>query len=175
MKFLEYIVEENTHEHKQFLSLAYNYAHMHSQDFSTHVGSCLVHKLSNSVALGTNRIPEQFNSTISPGELTRENKNQYLKHSEYFSILEAKLKNIPIKESTLYLNWFPCYDCAELITQNKIPKLVFHADMIFKTPLDWESSLEKAYQHLVNEGVQLAYYKGKLGVLARIREEDWIA
>lgn len=176
MEFLENIIQENTTKNKELLKEAYAFAETNSHDNSTRVGVVAVSKINKTKVYGANAVPNYESKEDVPEKLLeRPLKYNAIKHAEENMILSSKEKGINLEESTVYLNWFPCYNCANLLTNSKISKLVFHFDMVDKTPKEWKTDLKKAYNHLKTKGIEMTYVKGTLGVPARMREKDWKA
>ena len=55
---------------------------------------------------------------------TRENKNLYTAHAEFNVVALSAREGVALKGATLYSNLHPCYECAKLIIQAGIVRVV---------------------------------------------------
>ncbi len=175
MKFLEEITKDNSEINRYILTILYDYARAHSDDSATHIGAAITQDDMNEFYCATNMITQMRRKDIQPCMLRHPAKKRFIKHAEHNIFVEARKQNIQIEGATIYSNGFPCMDCAELLTKNKIGRLVFHKDMVLRTPKDEKSNLYEAYEHLNKNYINMHYYEGTLGVPARMGEEEWDA
>lgn len=118
-----------------FISLAH-VSSLRSKDPSTQVGACIVDKKNRIVSLGYNGFPmgcsdEEFPWTKNSDD-PLENKYAYVVHAEANAILNS---NSDVKGCTLYVTMFPCNECAKLIIQSGIEKVIYTND---KYHDDWK-------------------------------------
>lgn len=101
-----------------------------SKDPNTQVGSCIVNSKNRIIGVGYNGMPNGCSDDILPwGKDVVASKSKYavVVHSEVNSIVNViDFKELP--ESTLYCTLFPCNECAKLIIQSGIKKVVFLSD-----------------------------------------------
>ena len=102
-------------------------ASLRSKD-TTKVGSVLV--LNNKiVGVGFNGFPSGVDETLFPK--TREGKwidtkYPYTIHSELNAIINSTIHDIT--GASLYVNLFPCNECAKIIVQKKIKEVIYLSD-----------------------------------------------
>lgn len=121
-----------------FMSVAFLSA-MRSKDPSTQVGACIVNKEKKIVGIGYNGFPNgcddddlpwaRESSTGSP----LDTKYPYVCHAEMNAILNKN--STDVKGCTIYVALFPCNECAKLIIQSGISRVVYCSD---KYNLDWK-------------------------------------
>lgn len=102
-----------------------------SKDPSTQVGSCIVSKDKRILSIGYNGTP----NGIDDNEFTWEREGEYLKtkypyviHSEINSIVNFRGNSRELEGATIYVTLFPCNECAKMIIQSGIKKVVFLSD-----------------------------------------------
>lgn len=103
-----------------------------SKDPSTQVGACIVNENGLLISSGYNGTPNAWNDDEFPwennvDEIGEENtKYPYVIHAEMNSI--ANYKGFELKNSTMYVTLFPCSNCAKLIIQSGIKRLIYLND-----------------------------------------------
>lgn len=102
-----------------------------SKDPSTIVGACIV-KDNRIVSTGYNGLTESMSDDEAPwnsiGELTGElekTKNPWVLHAERNAVYNYRGPLADFQGSTLYVTFFPCYECAKTIVQVGIKKVVW--------------------------------------------------
>lgn len=99
-----------------------------SKDPKTKVGSCLVND-KRLLSIGYNGAPRGFPDYIIPkesnSEILLENKNSYMVHSELNAILNYGGSLQDLQGSTLYVTVSPCHECAKIIIQVGIKRVVY--------------------------------------------------
>ncbi len=136
-----------------------------SKDPSTQVGACIVNEQNVIVGLGYNGFPRGCHDDELPwcreGE-TLETKYAYVVHAEANAIMNA---NSSVKGCRLYVNLFPCNECAKAIIQGGIKEVIYtsdkYADMdIFKAARKmFETSGVKLRQYLPKHQIKLSKRK----------------
>lgn len=96
-----------------------------SKDPSTQVGACIVNNENKIVGIGYNGFP----NGISDDDLTWERKGNFL-DTKYAYVCHAELNAImncilSPKDCTLYVTLFPCNECAKLVIQSGIKKIIY--------------------------------------------------
>lgn len=102
---------------------------MRSKDPSTQTGACIVNDDKKIVSVGYNGATVGMSDDIFPwdslGEKTNDlltTKNPWVVHAELNAILNSPA---PLKNTTLYVTFFPCNECAKAIVQAGIKKVVY--------------------------------------------------
>ena len=104
-----------------------------SKDPSTQVGACIVSEDGRVLSIGYNGTPNNWNDDVFPWDnntkLGEENtKYPYVIHAEMNAITNYKGSIKDFKNSTIYVTLFPCSNCAKLIAQSGIKKVVYLID-----------------------------------------------
>jgi dCMP deaminase len=101
---------------------------MRSKDPSTQVGACIVNDENVVVGLGYNGFPRGCHDDNLPwcreGE-TLESKYAYVVHAEANAIMNA---NDNVAGCRIYVNLFPCNECAKMIIQSGIKEVIYVSD-----------------------------------------------
>lgn len=101
---------------------------MRSKDPSTQVGACIVNDDNVIVGLGYNGFPRGCHDDNLPwcreGE-TLDTKYAYVVHAEANAIMNA---NDSVSGCRIYVNLFPCNECAKMIIQSGIKEVVYVSD-----------------------------------------------
>ena len=107
---------------------------MRSKDPSTQVGACIVNN-NKIIGIGYNGFPLGCSDDILPwgkkSENELETKYPYVCHAEMNAILNKN--NQSLKNCTIYVSLFPCNECAKLIIQSGIKKIIYLSDKYNKT------------------------------------------
>jgi dCMP deaminase len=164
--------------HKKFLRLAYQQAWNNSDDPLTKTGAVLV-KDGEVIAQAENhfpkgiKYPEKFNGDNDPKERTWILK--HIVHAEPAVVHAAAKKGVSTEGTTIYMPWIPCTQCALVIIDAGIKKLIGHKQMIMKTPPYWYETCCAAIDILKKGGVELLIYDGKIGDCKALMEEhgEW--
>ncbi len=99
-----------------------------SKDPNTRVGACIVNERKRIVAVGYNGFPYGCDDNVYSWEREGEfldTKYPYVVHAEANAILNATTQ---LFNCTLYVNLFPCNECAKLIIQSGIKEIVYVSD-----------------------------------------------
>lgn len=98
-----------------------------SKDPSTQVGACIVRN-NKILSIGYNGFPIGCNDSIYPWNKDGEwvdTKYPYVCHAELNAILNS---NNNLEDSVIYVNLFPCNECAKAIIQSGIREVVYLSD-----------------------------------------------
>lgn len=96
-----------------------------SKDPKTQVGAVIVDPKNNHiVSIGYNGLP--YGTDDNEYYWNDENKHQYVVHAEANAILNATTENL--EGDILYVTMFPCNECAKLLAQKRIKKVVYLDD-----------------------------------------------
>ena len=101
-----------------------------SKDPSTQTGACIVNDDNKIISIGynglTNGMDDDNFTWASKGELTGNlftTKNPWVVHAEVNAILNSHLDDL--KNATMYVTLFPCNECAKVIIQSGIKKIIY--------------------------------------------------
>ena len=115
-----------------FMNIAF-LAAKRSKDPKTQVGAALVDSENKILSIGYNGAPIGMDDDLFPwdsiGEQTGnllEIKNTFVVHAEANAISNFSGNKSRLEGSTLYVTLFPCNECAKLIVQKKIKRVVYH-------------------------------------------------
>lgn len=101
---------------------------LRSKDPNTQVGACIVNNDKKIVSCGYNGAPTGFSDDIMPwnreGEFIN-TKYPYVCHAELNAILNS---NCDLRGTTIYVDLFPCHECAKAIIQSGIKKVIYLSD-----------------------------------------------
>ncbi|RNA16278.1 deoxycytidylate deaminase [Brachionus plicatilis] len=103
-----------------------------SKDPNTQVGACIVNEENKIVGIGYNGFPKNCSDDLLPWSRSSPNgsildtKYPFVCHAEMNAILNKNEANL--KNCTIYVSMFPCNDCAKLIIQSGIKRVVFLCD-----------------------------------------------
>ena len=104
---------------------------MRSKDPSTQVGACIVDKDKRILSIGYNGAPNGFDDDSFPWDRVGnaiETKYFYVCHAEMNAILNFKGSRRDLEGATIYVDLFPCNECAKLIIQSGIKEIVYLSD-----------------------------------------------
>jgi len=104
-----------------------------SKDPKTQVGCCIVNPNNNHIlSIGYNGLPYGFDDNEFNWEDSDDfvmNKNSYIVHAEANAILNS---SHDLAGSDIYVTMFPCNECAKLLAQSKIKKVIYRDDKYLK-------------------------------------------
>ena len=124
-----------------------------SKDPNTQVGACIVDQNNIILSTGYNGFPYGCSDDLYPWERTgADTKYNYVVHAELNAILNARGKDL--KGARLYVDLFPCNECAKAIIQSGIAEIVYLYDKYADTPATVASK-----KMLQSAGVKLTVFK----------------
>ena len=104
---------------------------MRSKDPSTQVGACIVSNDNRILSIGYNGAPNGFNDEYFPwdreGDLLN-TKYAFVCHGEMNAILNYRGSRKEMEGARIYVDLFPCNECAKLIVQSGIKEVVYLND-----------------------------------------------
>ena len=109
---------------------------MRSKDPSTQVGACIVGDDNRILAIGYNGCPNGFNDEVFPWDREGEALNTkylYVCHAEMNAILNYRGNRKELENARVYVDLFPCNECAKLIIQSGIKEVIYLSDKYAKT------------------------------------------
>ena len=103
-----------------------------SKDPSTQVGACIVSKDNRILSIGYNGAPNGFDDDKFPwnrvGKIKNETKYPYVCHAELNAILNYFGSRKDFAGSRIYVDLFPCNECAKVIIQAGISEVIYLSD-----------------------------------------------
>ena len=103
-----------------------------SKDPSTQVGACIVGDDNRILSIGYNGAPNLFDDDNFPwnreGENVNETKYPYVCHAELNAILNFPGSRKDLVGAKIYVDLFPCNECAKAIIQSGIKEVVYLSD-----------------------------------------------
>ncbi len=100
-----------------------------SKDPNTRVGACIVSKDKKILSVGYNGAPNGYDDNDMPWDREGDfinTKYAYVCHAELNAILNNKGSNL--EGSTIYVDLFPCNECAKAIIQSGIKEIIYKSD-----------------------------------------------
>ena len=104
---------------------------MRSKDPSTQVGACIVGADNKILSIGYNGAPNGFDDDKFPWAREGNNletKYPYVCHAEMNAILNYRGSRKDLEGAKIYVDLFPCNECAKIIIQSGIKKVVYLSD-----------------------------------------------
>ncbi|KAI2806628.1 hypothetical protein RDWZM_006470 [Blomia tropicalis] len=112
-----------------FMSIAY-ITSMRSKDPNTQVGACIVNESNRIVSLGYNGMPNGCSDDELPWNRTAnsslDTKYLYVCHAEMNAILNKT--SYDLSGCTIFVLLFPCNECAKMIIQAGIKRIIYLSD-----------------------------------------------
>ena len=104
---------------------------MRSKDPSTQVGACIVSNDNRILSIGYNGCPNGFPDEDFPWDREGEplnTKYMYVCHAEMNAILNYRGSRKELENAKVYVDLFPCNECAKLIIQAGIKEVIYLSD-----------------------------------------------
>lgn len=120
-----------------FMSVA-KLSAMRSKDPSTQVGACIVSNDNRILSIGYNGAPNGFDDERFPWGREGNNldtKYPYVCHAEMNAILNYRGSKKDLENSKIYVDLFPCNECAKAIIQSGINRIVYESDKYYDTEM----------------------------------------
>ncbi len=109
---------------------------LRSKDPNTQVGACIVDSSNRILSIGYNGAPNGFSDSIFPwareGEVL-ETKYPFVCHAELNAILNYRGSRKDLENAKIYVDLFPCNECAKLIIQAGIKEVIYLSDKYNET------------------------------------------
>lgn len=102
-----------------------------SKDPSTQVGACIVSQDNRILSIGYNGSPNGFSDDEFPWEREGkpiETKYMYVCHAEANAINNYRGSRNDLRGAKLYVDLFPCNECAKAIIQSGIKEVIYLSD-----------------------------------------------
>ena len=104
---------------------------MRSKDPSTQVGACIVSNDNRILSIGYNGAPNGFSDEKFPwgrdGKIL-DTKYPYVCHAELNAILNYRGSKKDLEDARIYVDLFPCNECAKIIIQSGIKEVIYLSD-----------------------------------------------
>ena len=127
-----------------------------SKDPNTQVGACIVDENNVILTTGYNGFPIGCSDDEVPWDREGENtKYPYVVHAELNAILNASGKSL--KGARIYVDLFPCNECAKAIIQSGIREVVYLSDKYADT-----AGVKASKLMLTTAGVKLTQFKPRI-------------
>lgn len=107
-----------------------------SKDPSTQVGACIVGNDNRILSIGYNGAPNGYNDDEFPWERNGnplETKYLYVVHAERNAILNYRGNRKDFENAKIYVDLFPCNECAKEIIQSGIKEVIYLSDKYANT------------------------------------------
>lgn len=104
---------------------------MRSKDPSTKVGACIVSNDNRILSIGYNGAPNGFSDEKFPwgrDEKNLDTKYPYVCHAELNAILNYRGSKKDLEDARIYVDLFPCNECAKIIIQSGIKEVIYLSD-----------------------------------------------
>ncbi|MCR4676088.1 MAG: dCMP deaminase family protein [Sphaerochaetaceae bacterium] len=140
-----------------FMGVAY-LSSRRSKDPNTQVGACIVNRDHKIVGTGYNGFPQGCSDDDLPWEREGgmlDTKYAFVCHAELNAILNSISRDL--SGCTLYVDLFPCNECAKAIIQSGIKKVVYREDKYAAT--DGVKASKLMFQKAGVEFVQMNFNK----------------
>lgn len=129
-----------------------------SKDKSTKVGCVITNKKGTILSTGFNDFPKGVNDNDVRRE--RPEKYKWTEHAERNAIYNAAKHGFVLKDSIIYLMWFPCIDCARAIIQSGITKIIC-VEPDYDDP-KWGEDFKVSKIMFEESGVEIEYFKDEV-------------
>jgi dCMP deaminase len=141
-----------------------NHVSLWSKDSSTKVGAVIVDDEKRIISMGYNGFPTGAEDEVEERN-QRPLKYKWAEHGERNCIYNAARIGVQTKGTTMYVNYFPCTDCARAIIQGGIKNLYFEKIISIerggnlKDP-QWGEDFKVSLEMLLECGVNISCVKG---------------
>lgn len=113
---------------------------LRSKDPHTKVGAVIVSKDNKVMSIGYNGAPRNFDDNKVPWNRDNtlpytEQKYAYMCHAEMNAVVNYGGSMKDFKDSTVYVTLFPCNDCAKLLSQIGVSRIVYLEDTHHGEPI----------------------------------------
>lgn len=109
---------------------------LRSKDPSTQVGACIVDKNNRILSIGYNGTPNGFEDSKFPWQREgdpKDTKYYYVVHAERNAIINYRGSRKDLEGAKIYVDLFPCNECAKEIIQSGIKEVVYLSDKYANT------------------------------------------
>ena len=113
-----------------FMSIA-KLSALRSKDPNTQVGACIVSDDNRILSIGYNGAPNGYEDKFFPWDREGnplDTKYLYVCHAEMNAILNFRGSKKDLEGAKIYVDLFPCNECAKMIIQSGIKKVIYLCD-----------------------------------------------
>ena len=110
---------------------------MRSKDPNTQVGACIVSQDNRVLSVGYNGTPNNYPDIMFPWDREGdelETKYMYVVHAERNAILNFRGNTRDLEGAKIYVDLFPCNECAKEIVQAGIKEVIYLSDKYANLP-----------------------------------------
>ena len=104
---------------------------LRSKDPNTQVGACIVGDDNRILSIGYNGTPNGYSDDEFPWDregAPLETKYMYVCHAEMNAIINYRGSRKELENAKVYVDLFPCNECAKIIIQSGIKEVVYLSD-----------------------------------------------
>lgn len=104
---------------------------MRSKDPSTQVGACIVSNDNRILSIGYNGTPNGYADDVFPWDRKGDRLNTkylYVCHGEMNAVLNYRGSRHELEGAKIYVDLFPCNECAKIIIQSGIKEVIYLDD-----------------------------------------------
>ena len=104
---------------------------MRSKDPNTQVGACIVGSDNRILSIGYNGAPNGFQDDCFPWDRegnALDTKYMYVCHAELNAVLNYRGSRKELEGAKIYVDLFPCNECAKIISQSGIKEVIYLRD-----------------------------------------------
>lgn len=108
---------------------------LRSKDPNTQVGACIVGDDNRILSIGYNGTPNGFDDEVFPWDRegdALETKYLYVCHAEMNAIINYRGSRHELENAKIYVDLFPCNECAKIIIQSGIKEVIYLSDKYAK-------------------------------------------
>lgn len=109
---------------------------LRSKDPNTQVGACIVGDDNRILSIGYNGTPNGYKDGVFPWDRVGnplETKYLYVCHAEMNAVLNYRGNRKELENAKIYVDLFPCNECAKIIIQAGIKEVVYLCDKYANT------------------------------------------
>ena len=122
--------KDNLNWDQYFMGIA-KLSSMRSKDPNTQVGACIVGNDNRILSIGYNGCPNGFEDSEFPWDREGkplDTKYLYVCHAEMNAILNYRGSRKELENARIYVDLFPCNECAKIIIQSGIKEVIYLSD-----------------------------------------------
>jgi len=131
-----------------------------SKDQSTKVGCTVVGPDNEIRSTGCNGFPRGVNDDL-PERQERPLKYEWIEHAERNAIYNAARVGISLKGCRIFMDWYPCIECARAIIQSGIVEIVIDGREFEKKEAQWNErwadKIKMSKQMLDEAGIKVRF------------------
>jgi dCMP deaminase len=126
-----------------------------SHDPDTQTAAIIVDAAGFMIVSEGNRMP--LGVQMLPDRLKKPEKYKFIEHAERYAIAKAARMGLRTSDGTMYLNWFPCVDCARAIVVAGISRLYCDKERYEARKDDPRYAFKQSMDILTEAGVKVEW------------------